>query len=46
MLGELLGRGLVKAVRQIDPDITCIFLSGYRSAFGERLTLLNERQVL
>ena len=29
MLGELLGRGLVKAVRQIDPDIPFIFLSGY-----------------
>ncbi|MBU2357966.1 MAG: response regulator, partial [Alphaproteobacteria bacterium] len=31
MPGELLGPALAKAARQIDPDLPCIFLSGYAS---------------
>ncbi|MEH6741810.1 MAG: response regulator, partial [Sulfitobacter sp.] len=31
MPGELLGPALAKAVRQIDPELPCIFLSGYAS---------------
>ena len=31
MPGELLGPALAKAIRQIDPSIPCIFLSGYAS---------------
>ena len=31
MPGELLGPALAKAARQLDPDLPCIFLSGYAS---------------